>query len=590
MALRTRLLLSMTLLALIPLLIFGLMAFYASTNSLINVERDSLNQAVDRVNRALNEIQNSLVRTTTDNAFWDDIHRVVVANSANDEFFLTNYDPSVSTSTVNTFNLQLLSIWGADGTLLYHVGPADRLSQLAAYRSSVAQAARPLANIAAVDNDLYIVTYSTVRKSDGTEPVGLMLMGKKLGQPEVDYIKALTGSDVALFAGKMPIATTRQNPTPPSPNALERASKGEQVLDQTAQDEALAYSPVKDSGGNIIGTFVLWRPRLTTVAAQASIGSTLAAGFVFGAVLAVIVAVLVQQTITRPLLAMADTAGKIAAGDLTQRVQWPSPDELGRLATAFNQMTEKVAQRVTESENETVRLQNLDEYRLTLLSAITQELNSPIDNIREYADSLEMQMYGGLNEAQNRLVSSIRRSNVILETLVADLIDFASAQQKKLRINRETIPLDSAIREVIPNIEERFPDKEVQLSTTLPSDLSRLFVDPIRLSQILDHLLTWVYDSTVPNGRVSISAVEQGMNVRITISDTSAGLEPEEAAQAFDLFYHPKSIANGKDAEKSNGLGLALVKALIEQHGGKINLEVHEGRGNTFTVSLPRAD
>jgi signal transduction histidine kinase/sensor domain CHASE-containing protein len=587
MPLRTKLLLSLVLTALIPLILFGVTAYQVSTTNLMNIERDNLEGALDSTDRALADIQNGLAKYLRDYTNWDDLHDQAVPDAPDPEWVKANLDPSSPTSTYNNLGLSLLGLWNASNKLSYSAGPvADLAPQLDATMQKAITKGDPVTTLMSVGQDIYVVALAPIHKTDGTDPKGLLLFGRKMGAAEVEQVKALTGFDVALYKDLQQIAATQNATVTPAPGELKSAAAGNKIFIQNDPNVALAYKPVQDDAGNNIMTIVVWRPRSAVIAAQTSIAGTLAVVFGLGILLAVIVALLVGRSIAQPLLAMANSADKMAAGDLTQRVVAPSRarDELSRLAAAFNQMASKVGARVTESETEKERLKAIDEYRLNLLTAITQALQTPLTTVRNHSEALEMAQYGQLNDAQRRSAGAIHRAAAVQEALLADLLDFAKAQQKQLRINRERVSLSGVVKDLSSVIEQRNKDKRVQLVQTIPDDLPPLFADRIRVEQILDHVLGYAFDFSVPGGRVELTAVDKQGTVAVSISDMSNGLSAEDKTKLFDLFYHPNGNGNGSSG---NGLGLAFVKALLEQQGGTISVDVKPGKGNTFTFTLP---
>jgi signal transduction histidine kinase len=592
MPLRTRLLLSLMLIAVIPLTLFGLTAYQVSTSSLIGIERNSLEGALDSVDRALVDIRSNLVRYLRDYVNWDDIHAQAAKDAPDPEWVQTNLAPDNPTSTVNSLGLQLLGIWNSADKLVYTVGPVETIApDLAEQLKNALAATEPYAALVSISPDVYIITLASIRTSQAKDPNGVLLFGRKLGADELNQIKALTGYEVALYSGLQQIATTQAGTLIPSPNKLQNAATGQQDFDQTDPNVALAYRPLLNDAGKPIATFVIWKSRSAVAAAQTSIAGTLTLWFALGALLAVIVAVLLGRSITRPLLAMAERADRMAAGDLSQPVVAPSStnDELGRLANAFNQMASRIGERIGESEAENLRLQAIDEYRLKLLTAITKALYTPLDNIRSHSESLEMRLYGTLNEAQQRSVSAIHRAVSLADALLSDLVDFAQAQQKQLRIFRERVPLGEVVQAAAVEIQPHYDSKHIQFTSVLPDNLPPVLADRTRIYQILSNLLDFAFDLSIPGGRVELSAIEQGNDVRVSISDTSNGLSPDEQARLFELFYYPeKDGQHDKQARPfGNGLGLAFVKALVEQQSGKLTVDVQRDKGNTFTFTLP---
>src|SRR5258708_8360879 len=125
MTLRTKLLLYLTLLAVVPLILFGLTANAAATGSLISVEHENLSEAVGTVNRALADIESTLARNVADNANWDDIHAAVAKEAGTEDFYKTNFDPSIPASTPNTFSLSILGVWDSTDQPSFTFGPTE---------------------------------------------------------------------------------------------------------------------------------------------------------------------------------------------------------------------------------------------------------------------------------------------------------------------------------------------------------------------------------------------------------------------------------------------------------------------------------
>ncbi|MEP7289154.1 MAG: CHASE4 domain-containing protein [Chloroflexota bacterium] len=594
MPLRIKLILSLVLSALLPLILFGYTAFAASTNNLVAVEHANLDEASDGVNRAILYIQGNLNSTVRDESNWDDLHEQAAKDTPDPDWIKVNLDPSTPTSIVSTFNLSLVSIWNSANKQLYSLGPVNEIAKnLDETIKKAPTADEPHTELIAYLQDVYVVSVAPIRTSDGKDPNGVVLMGRKLGSEDVSQIKALTGYDVALYKDLLPLATTQSATLSPQPAALQIVAQGQKVFNQSDPNIALVYSPVLDEAGNTVVTAVIWRSRQAVTAAQSSIASTLVLWFALGTLLAIIVALILGRSIANPLIAMANRADQMAAGDLSKRMAVSSnaKDEVGRLANAFNEMVAKVGARVTTSESENLRLQTLDEYRLNLLTAVTQALHDPLNDIKNYSAVLEMGQYGTLTEAQQRSVSIIRHASAKEEVLLSDLLDFARARQKQLHMVRTRLAFDKIAREVLDSIRGSYDEKHVMLVDSIPDDLPPLFADRIRVEQILKNLLQWTLDSTARGGKVNFTATVKAGYVSVAISDTSQGLSPEEKAALFELFHSPKQNGqNGNQAIAGNGFGLALVKALIEQQSGTISIDVQHGIGNTFLFTLPIAD
>ncbi|HVO44533.1 MAG TPA: ATP-binding protein [Aggregatilineales bacterium] len=582
MSLRTRLIVLVVLISVLPIALFGFTAYRISTNNLLDVERDNLKQALAGVDRALDDLQNNQTKPMTDWSNYDDLHAQVAQGTPDPDWLKSNFDPTVDKSAGNTYNLGLIGLWAADLKSLYTFGPADDAAHtLDAAMKAAPTKDTPATQIALLGEDVYIVSIASVRTSTGTDPNGILMFGLKIEQSQMDQIKALTGYDVALYRDTKPI-TAVQGPMP-GPAALSEAAAGNEFYEQTDPNTALALKPLKDFTGRNVATIVVSRSRTAIIAAQNSITDTLIVFFVVALLVAGGVALILTRSIIPPLLAVIEAANRFAEGDLDQRVDiMGQDDELSVLGKAFNSMANRITARVQSSEGERARLEEIDTYRLNLLTEIARALRGPLNAIDNNAKTLAQLQYGSLNEPQTRLVNGILRAGTQEATLLTDLLDYSRAQRNQLQLIRERLSIGELVRESAASVQQRYKDKAIQFVEAIPDGLPMVMADRVRLEQIMDNLLTWVFDYSVAGGQVKVIARAQDRFVEVRISDSSRGLSTEQRAKVFDLFYHP----NGQ-ADASAGLGLAFVKALVEQQGGAIRVDTEVGLGNIFTVTIP---
>jgi signal transduction histidine kinase len=586
MSIRTRVIALLILIAVLPLGLFGLTAYRVSTTNLLDVEKSNLDRALDSVNRAITQLQNNQTKPTTDWSNYDDLHDQVAKGTPDPDWIKTNLDPTVDKSAGNTYNLDIVGLWNKDQQSLYSYGPTvDSAKILKTTMDGSFQSTTPITQLIGLNGDVYIISIASVRTSAGNDPNGILMFGSKIGKTDIQEIKDLTGYDVALYKDLQPITAGEVTTVTPNPDVLQSAASAKNAQNfyqQTDSNTALALKPLADFSGANIATIVVSSPREATSAAQNSITSVLAIFFVLGLLLAGIVAALLTQSILPQMTDIVRAANKFAEGDMTARAAIRSHDELGTVGRAFNDMANRLTERVQSTQEENFRLQEIDVYRLNLLTEITQALRTPLTTIKSNVETLSQLQYGSLNEPQVRLVDGIRRASAQEETLLTDLLDFSKAQRNQLQILRERISIPDLLRETSTAVKERFKAKPIQLNMALSNDLPTIMADRVRMEQIFDSLFAWAIDFSIVGGEVRVNASIQDRFLQIRVSDSSKGLSSEERTKIFDLFYHP----NG-NGHATNGLGLAFVKALVEQQGGSIAVESEPGQGNTFTVSLP---
>jgi two-component system OmpR family sensor kinase len=277
----------------------------------------------------------------------------------------------------------------------------------------------------------------------------------------------------------------------------------------------------------------------------------------------------------RPLAHMAETAGAIAAGDLSQRVEHADErTEAGQLGTALNAMLEQIEVAFDERAATEGRLRRF-------VADASHELRTPLTSIRGYA---ELWRAGGLRdgdeigEAMRRMEQEARRMGL----LVDDLLLLARLDQGR---PLETVPLafDRLVDDAVRDARAVEPDRPIDLTVEPVTVLG----DDHRLRQVVGNLLTNARVHTPPGTPIHVSLRTTGDRVRLEVADEGPGLGAEEAARIFERFYRADKARTR--ARGGSGLGLSIVAAVAEAHGGRVSVDTSPGAGARFVVELPTA-
>ncbi len=208
MRILTKLRYSLVLIAIIPLALFGWIAYITSTNNLAALERDALAGSLEGAQRALHEIEQNQARINRDYAYWDELHTQVAQGKLDPDWQKNNLDAELVTSPIHTFSLDSLGLWTDQKNALFTFGPAQALyasiPQTIFDRSLTEDL--PPALFIPQGTDLYLVTVASVRNGEATEPNGTLIFARKLGAQDVDSVTALTGNPVAFYRGTQMIA------------------------------------------------------------------------------------------------------------------------------------------------------------------------------------------------------------------------------------------------------------------------------------------------------------------------------------------------------------------------------------------------
>ncbi|WSX64656.1 HAMP domain-containing histidine kinase [Streptomyces sp. NBC_00986] len=327
------------------------------------------------------------------------------------------------------------------------------------------------------------------------------------------------------------------------------------------------------------------RDQLTPYAAPAALlfvatlaGSTAAPAFHFtsanttriagvaGLVLLVTVAVtvVVGTRLVRPLRALADAARRPV--EEHQRVPVTTNDEIGFLAAAFNDLTQ--------------RRERMEGQRRAMVSDVAHELRTPLSTIRGWLEAVQ----DGIATSDQALVDSLLEEALLLQHIVDDLQDLAEADAGQLRIHPEPLLVRDLLDHVATAHLGRAETAGVTLTTRTDGD-PELSGDPVRLRQVVGNLVSNAIRHTPRGGTVTLRAHRTAGHVTIEVADTGTGIPAEDLPRVFDRFWRAEKSRSRRTG--GSGLGLAIVRRLTETHGGTVTVTSTVGAGTVFTVRLP---
>jgi len=307
---------------------------------------------------------------------------------------------------------------------------------------------------------------------------------------------------------------------------------------------------------------------------QRAVRAGLDEAILWGALAAVIAAViasyLVSGWITRPLGHMAEVAGRIAAGDFRQRVSHGAGDEIGRFATAFNDMAGQ--------------LQNTEEIRQELLGTISHEIRTPLASIEGYMQGL----MDGVVPAEPETYELVRREAARLGRLVTDVERLSRLEAGAEAITPRELAVAEAVEAVVAPLRPQFVCSDLSLVVDCPQPCPRMWADPDKFAQILGNLLSNSLRYAPPGGAVKIGVQARDAMVAFFVEDNGVGIPVVDLPHVFERFYRVDKSRSSSGG--GSGIGLAVAKALTEQMGGSITAVSGPGRCTRFTFLLPRVE
>lgn len=344
------------------------------------------------------------------------------------------------------------------------------------------------------------------------------------------------------------------------------------TLDSTAPPDALAAGVPLEVDGTQVGTILINnQPPPRNPAEEAFVAQTNRAlwiGALGATAVAIILAVIMARTLTRPLQELAVASRQIAQGNLKQEVPVRTKDELGELTIAFNQMS--------------ADLNHATQSRRQMTADIAHDLRTPLTVLSGYLEAMED---GTLAPTPARLQMMHAEVNGLIR-LVADLRTLSLAESGQLTLKKEPV----VIGNLLAQVQAAFVYQAAQQGVALGAEIENsqvIQIDQARLRQALDNLVSNALRYTPAGGAIDLVAslpLADG-GIQITISDSGSGIPVSDLPHIFDRFY--RGDQSRQEGQGESGLGLTITKSLIVAHGGTIDVMSTPGTGTTFTIVLP---
>jgi len=230
-------------------------------------------------------------------------------------------------------------------------------------------------------------------------------------------------------------------------------------------------------------------------------------------------------------------------------------------------------------------LEAAEQLKTDFLANVSYQLRTPLNAIMGFSQILDEQYFGTLNDKQKEYTSGIHESGTQLISLIDDILDLSTIEAGYLELKKESV----AIKPLLESLQNLTGDwarkRKLDVKLSCPQDIPNVYVDSSRLKQALLNLIRNAINFTPENGNINISAIKFGDGVEISVQDTGVGIPAADLRRIFQPFERITS-GRGNAGNAGAGLGLALVKSIIELHGGEVLIESEENKGTTARVRL----
>ena len=299
----------------------------------------------------------------------------------------------------------------------------------------------------------------------------------------------------------------------------------------------------------------------------------------------------IRSLLVVPLLVRGEVIGTLSIDD-TEPHSFDQESRLMTIAAAQAavaienaQLYESLQSSYDELEHAFDELRHLDKSKSELIQNISHELRTPLTFIRGYVELLQDGELGALQEEQKKAVDIVAAKSEVLSTLIDDIISMLKAGRERIRTG--PVSISKIGHFAVQGARASAEEVGLSLVQEIPEGLPLVQGEMRRLGQILDNLIQNAIKFTEPGGTITVRMLEEEEQIRVEVEDNGIGIAPDEVDRIFDRFYQVNGTTTRHFA--GAGLGLAIVRQIVEAHGGQVGVQSKEGEGSLFYFTIPKA-
>jgi signal transduction histidine kinase len=294
------------------------------------------------------------------------------------------------------------------------------------------------------------------------------------------------------------------------------------------------------------------------------VATTIAAAFIFAPA-------------RRRLRALETATDRLGGGDLSARAPEAGGDEIARVASAFNRMASEL-----NARDEALR--TADRLRRQMLADVSHELKTPLTAMRGYLETLHMSDVELDADTRERYFNTIERETLRLDRIVQDLVDLARLESGVGTLNVRLFAVRRLFEHVAQRHEHEARLRKISVRLSVTEGADQVVADPDRFEQVIENLVANALRHTPSAGAIELCARTEGDAVVVSVVDSGEGIAGEHLPYVFDRFY---KVDAARTTAAGSGLGLSIVKAIVERHHGSVRVASAPGR-TAFTIRLPQ--
>ena len=300
-------------------------------------------------------------------------------------------------------------------------------------------------------------------------------------------------------------------------------------------------------------------------------------GMIITLLITLLAGLIVIRFITKNFSRILEVMQKFRQGDLTARVQVKQAGDIKQVGDIFNEMADILTLNIE-------KLKEVEVLRRELIANVSHDLRTPISIIQGYIETLQMKNDTLTGEERKRYLGIISESTVKLEKLVSELFELSKLEANQVKPLKEPFFISELINDISSKYQLIAKDKSITITTFLSKELPPVYGDVSLIERVLQNLIDNAMKFTPNGGKIIIKTNKLHNEIEITVADTGIGIPENERAQIFGRYYKANNFT---DLKNSTGLGLAIIKKILDLHQSSLELVTQVNAGSAFIFRLP---
>lgn len=395
----------------------------------------------------------------------------------------------------------------------------------------------------------------------------------------------IVDKDTTIISGSQNL--THADDLCPNSDQLKRALKGEVVYNKGiikyVNQPVLSVALPIYAGEKVEGAIFVCNPLSDiTNGIKEAFKIVIFAGFI-AIVISVFVSYFISMSIARPIKEITALSLEMSKGNFSKKAKIYSLDEIGNLAETFNYMMVTLDKTMRDLENEKNKMIKLEKMQRQFVANASHELRTPLTSVRGYVEAI---LDGVTNnkEQERKHLRIILKETLRMHRLVSSLLDLSRIECGQIKINKKDLNISEIIDRNVMKLRPLIEDQEIQVLVDVPTNLPKVLGDEDLIDQVIINYITNSVRFTSSGGRITIKAEQYKNQVYVHVIDTGVGISSVEIAKIWGRFY--KINETRQLSKEGSGLGLSLVKEIMEILGGRAWAESEVGKGSIFSYSL----